>query len=58
MYNSPNREVNYHIFENKGNYPVITIYDEYHNEDTNDDSDNDENNHMRDQPVARDIEGV
>ena len=26
MHNSPNRGVNYHIFENKGNYPVITIY--------------------------------
>ena len=26
MHNSPNRGVNYHIFENKGNYPVIPIY--------------------------------
>ena len=27
MHNSPNRGVNYHIFQNKGNYPVIIIYD-------------------------------
>ena len=26
MHNSPNRGVNYHIFQNKGNYPVILIY--------------------------------
>ena len=26
MHNSPNRGVNYHIFQNKGNYPVIPIY--------------------------------
>ena len=26
MHNSPNRGVNYHIFQNKGNYPVIFIY--------------------------------
>ena len=28
MNNSPNRGVNYHIFQNKGNYPVILIYGE------------------------------
>ena len=26
MHNSPNRGVNYHIFQNKGDYPVIPIY--------------------------------
>ena len=26
MHNSPNGGVNYHIFQNKGNYPVILIY--------------------------------
>ena len=26
MHNSPNRGVNYYIFQNKGNYPVIIIY--------------------------------
>ena len=26
MHNCPNRGVTYHIFENKGNYLVITIY--------------------------------
>ena len=26
MHNSPNRGVNYHIFENKGNYQVIIVY--------------------------------
>ena len=26
MHNSPNRGVNYHIFQNKGNYAVIPIY--------------------------------
>ena len=25
MHNSLNRRVNYHVFENKGNYPVIII---------------------------------
>ena len=28
MHNSPNRGVNYHIFQNKGNYPVVLIYAE------------------------------
>ena len=28
MHNSPNRVVNYHIFQNKGNYRVIPIYGE------------------------------
>ena len=27
MHNYPNRGVNYHIFQNKGNYPIIPIYD-------------------------------
>ena len=26
MHNSPNRGINYHIFLNKVNYPVIPIY--------------------------------
>ena len=26
MHNPPNRGVNYHFFENKGNYPILPIY--------------------------------
>ena len=26
MHNSPNRGVNYHIFQNKGNHPVILVF--------------------------------
>ena len=31
MHNPPYRGVNYHIFDNEGNYPVITIYEWHDN---------------------------